>query len=73
MIEGELTDTADLDIKAIQSIQGGEITLELANGKVFILIDAHWAGDGNVGSEEANLLLNLKELIQKNLHFRSIK
>ncbi len=53
-IEGELIDTQDLDVKALQSIQDGEITLELANGKVFVLSGAHWAGEGNFQTEEAN-------------------
>ena len=53
-IEGELIYTPDLDIKEIQSIQAGEIILELANGKVFVLINAHWAGDGNIQTEDGN-------------------
>ncbi len=57
MIEGELIDSKDLDIKALQSIQDGEITLELANGKVFILTGAHWAGEGNVGTEDGNVAI----------------
>ena len=59
-IEGELFDTRDLDVKAIKSIVDAEITLELANGKVFVLIGAHWAGDGNVGTEEANFAIRFE-------------
>ncbi|NRA62963.1 MAG: phage tail tube protein [Pseudobacteriovorax sp.] len=53
-IEGELIYTPGIDSKALQAIQGGEIILELANGKVFVLINAHWAGDGNIQTEDGN-------------------
>lgn len=56
-IEGELMDSSELDVKALQSVKDGEITLELANGKVFVLTGAHWAGDGNVGTEEGNIAI----------------
>lgn len=51
-IEGEITDSKDLDVKELQSLIDGEITLELINGKVFILSGAHWAGDGGVTTDE---------------------
>ena len=60
MIEGELIDTKDLDIKAVQAVRDGEIILELANGKVFVLIGSHWAGDGNVQTEEANFAIKFE-------------
>lgn len=51
-IEGEITDTADLDVKDLQSLSEGEITLELVNGKVFVLSGAEWSSDGNISTSE---------------------
>ncbi len=59
-IEGELIDTPDLDIKALQAIRDGEITLELANGKVFVLSGAHWSGDGNAQTEDGNVAIKFE-------------
>jgi hypothetical protein len=53
--EGEITDAGTLDLANFTNIVDATITLELANGKVFTLRDAWYAGDGNVGTEEANI------------------
>jgi len=54
-IEGEITDASDLDLAAFTQLKDETITLELANGKVFILRDAWYAAEGNVQTEEANI------------------
>lgn len=59
-IEGEIIDTKDLDVKALKNTRDAEITLELANGKVFVLMGACWAGDGNIGTEDANLAVRFE-------------
>ena len=59
-IEGEITDQQDLDVKELQSLRDGEITLELVNGKVFVLSGAHWASDGNVNTGEGNIAVRFE-------------
>lgn len=59
-IEGELTDSSDLDLKALLELDDATATLELANGKVIVLRNAWYAGDGNVQTEEGNIALRLE-------------
>ncbi len=59
-IEGEITDHPELDLKRLVSFDGVTATLELANGKVFLLRNAWYAGDGNVSSEEANITVKFE-------------
>jgi hypothetical protein len=54
-IEGEITDSSDLDLAAFTTQSAETVTLELANGKVFVLRDAWYAADGNVQTEEGNI------------------
>ena len=44
-LEGELRHTGDLDLRALVNLRDATITLDLPNGKVFVLRDAHAAGD----------------------------
>lgn len=55
MIEGEVTDSPDLDVEALVKTKDATITLSLANGKVIVLREAWYAHEGNIGSEEANI------------------
>ena len=54
-IEGEVTDKGSDDTKAFLELDDSTITLELANGKTIILRNAYQVGEGNVGTEEANV------------------
>jgi hypothetical protein len=54
-IEGEITDREDLNVEAFLMITDATVTLGLANGKVIVLKNACYAGDGDVGTEEANI------------------
>ena len=54
-IEGAITDRGSLDVGALASATGVTATLSLANGKVIVLRDAWFAGDGTVTSEEAEI------------------
>lgn len=51
-IEGEITDRADLDLAALVDATASTVTLELANGKVIVLRDAAFTGDGTASSDE---------------------
>jgi len=59
-LEGEITDHPELDLKRLVTLDGVTATLELANGKVFLLRNAWYAGDGNVASEEANITVKFE-------------
>jgi len=54
-IEGEITDSSDLDLGKLVNLDGATVTLELANNKVIVLSDAWFAADGDVQTEEANI------------------
>jgi len=54
-IEGALTDTADFDLEAFLELDEATVTLELANGKVIVLSDAWYAGEGDVNTEEGEV------------------
>ena len=54
-IEGEITDTDDLDVAAITKINGAVVTLELANGKTVVQHDAVYDHDGDVTTEQGNV------------------
>lgn len=59
-IEGEITDRGDLDLEKLVQLDDITATLELANGKVVVLRNAWYAGDGNAQTEEANIQLRLE-------------
>jgi len=54
-VEGAITDSSDLDLRALVSATNATVTLELANGKVIILEGAWYAGDGTVTTEEGEI------------------
>jgi len=59
-IEGALTDNDELDLKALLAFRDSTATLELANGKVIVIREAYYAGDGNVSSEEGEIPLRIE-------------
>lgn len=55
-ISGEITDDIDLNLKNdVLELAGATVTLELANGKIVVLEEAFYSGDGTVQSEEGNV------------------
>lgn len=54
-IEGEITDSIDLDAKSLVNTKDATITLELANGKVIVLRSGFYAGDGVASTDEGNI------------------
>ena len=59
-IEGEITDRGTLDLAVLVSITGATVTLTLANGKVIVLRDAWFAGDGTGNSDEGNVAVRFE-------------
>lgn len=61
MIEGKITDDSQLDLKnTILNMTDATATLRLANGKVIVLKNAFFAGDGNVTTEEGEIEFKLQ-------------
>lgn len=59
-VEGELTDSGTMDVKALASIDDATVTLTLANGKVVVFRNAWYAADGNVQTEEGNIQIRFE-------------
>ncbi len=59
-IEGELTDSGDLDLAALLDLDGVTVTLELANGKVIVLRNAWYAAEGTAQTEEGNIAVRFE-------------
>lgn len=54
-IEGAITDASSLDVAAFQNIDNATVTLQLANGKTFVLSEAWYCADGDITTEEAEI------------------
>lgn len=61
-IEGEVTDSQGLDVEKLTNISDATVTLELANGKVFVLRNAWFAGEGNIGTQQGNIAVRFEGL-----------
>lgn len=59
-IEGEITDRGTLDLAALVAITDSTATLELANGKVFVLRGAWFASEGTGNTEEGNIAVRFE-------------
>jgi len=54
-IEGEVTDDGSLDTIALANVNDATVTVALANGKVCVLRNAFYAGEGTGNTEEGNI------------------
>lgn len=54
-IEGATTDHPELDTVALRDSTGLTVTLELNNGKTWVLEDAWYAGEGTMTTEESEI------------------
>lgn len=61
-IEGEITDTSELDVEKIVTVNNATATLSLENGKIIVLKNARYTGDGDIQTEEGNIQLVLHGL-----------
>lgn len=59
-IEGEITDKGTLDIEKLFTTEDATVTLELANGKTFILREAWYAGEATVQTQEGNIAIRFE-------------
>lgn len=58
-IEGEVTDSGDLDVNELTTLKNQGATLSLSNGKIFTLEGATYTADGDYQTEEGNIQLVL--------------
>lgn len=61
-IEGEITDHRGMSLEALILTDEATITLELANGKVIVLREGWYAGEGTGNTEEGNVAVRFEGL-----------
>ncbi len=61
-IEGEITDRGNLDLATLVDTTNTTITLELANGKVVMLRNAWFAGEGSGETESGKITVRFEGL-----------
>ncbi len=61
-IEGAITDDSALDVAAFQNITDSTVTLNLANGKTFVLREAAYVADGDITTEEGEIQVRFEGL-----------
>lgn len=54
-VEVDVTDAADLDVKAVATMKDATVTLKVANGKTILLHNAYFAGEGTIATDEGNI------------------
>jgi Phage tail tube protein len=54
-IEGELSDLGSLSLMELGAIEGATITLELTNGKVYVLADASHVGESPIETSDGKV------------------
>jgi hypothetical protein len=54
-ISGAITDDSDLDVEALYKTVDATVTVELANGKVFVCEKAAFTGEGDATTEEGEI------------------
>lgn len=59
-VEGEITDRGTLDLEKLVTLSGATVTLELANGKIIVLRDAWFAGEGTGNTDEGNVAVRFE-------------
>ena len=59
-IEGEVTDRGSLDLALLVTADNVTVTLSLANGKVVVLRNGWFAGEGTANTEEANIAVRFE-------------
>lgn len=60
--EGEITDRGDIDLKQLANATDVTVTLELANGKTFVLREAWAVGPFEANSEDGHITVRFEGL-----------
>jgi len=59
-IEGEITDRGSLDLAALAATEDATVTLSMVSGKMFMLREAWFAGEGTGTTEEAAIAIRFE-------------
>lgn len=59
-IEGEITDRNELNLEDLVTLDDATVTLELGNGKVIMLREGWYAGEGTGNTDEGNIALRIE-------------
>lgn len=54
-IEGEITDGQELDLDALVTLKDATVTLDLAIGKMIVMHESFYAGEGTGNTDEGNI------------------
>lgn len=54
-VEGEISDSTGLDVRAFLELDEATVTLELANNKTIVFRNAYNVSEGTVGTDESNI------------------
>lgn len=66
-IEGEITDSRDLDLETLLAIEEATCTLELGNRKQVVLREAWYAADGTGQTERGNIQFRMEGMSAEEL------
>lgn len=61
-IEGDISDTGGLSIQGLLNITNSTVTLELVNGKTYMLSNAWYAGQANLNGVDGSLPVKFEGL-----------
>lgn len=64
---GTVSDLGGLSVKGLQNITDSTITAELANGKVYVLRNAWYAGEGEINAAEGEVGVRFEGLEMKEI------
>ncbi len=59
-IEGEITDGSDVTLQTLVTTEDATVTLDLPNGKMFVLHEAYFAADGTANTDEGNIAVRFE-------------
>ncbi|MDR1165745.1 MAG: phage tail tube protein [Deltaproteobacteria bacterium] len=59
-IEGAITDSFDLDSESLRHVTNATVTLELNNGKTWMLSDAWYASEGAMTTDESEIAVRFE-------------
>ena len=61
-LEGEITPTAELNIRELQNVREASVTVEWGAGKGHVLRGAWFAGDGTIDLEEGSMTVRFEAM-----------
>lgn len=59
-IEGTITDSSEISVETLVNVVDATVTLALPNGKIFVLRNAIFTGEGTVTTEEGEIAVRFE-------------